>query len=122
MTKKTYKYIWEFAWLLVQILPLIGYLIAIRSNVQVNEGLMTFNTFMYEALGFFGGEGSIIEKTLTQVFGAEGIMPIMSKNLICYVTYFISVEIIHLIADVLLFIVRMAHKWLDGFISKTQGD
>ena len=122
MTKKTNKYICEFAWLIVQILPLIGYLIAIRSNVLENGTLLTFESFMNKFLGFFAPHGSIINITLEQVFGKNGLLPIMSQNVINYVTYFIAVEIIHLIADVLLFIVRLAHKWLDGFISKTQGD
>ena len=35
---------------------------------------------------------------------------------IAYFSYLVYVEIIHLFVDILLFIPRLAHKWMNGFI------
>lgn len=54
---------------------------------------------------------------LNDIFGADGILPLFTGTtgvaIMSYMTYFVNVLIIHLAVDFLVFIPRLAHKWLD---------
>lgn len=54
---------------------------------------------------------------LDDIFGVDGILPLLTGQtgsaILSYLTYFANVLIIHLAVDFVLFIPRLAHKWLD---------
>ena len=63
---------------------------------------------------------SIIYTTLADIVGIGGILPLFaSTDLLVFFTYYISVFILHLLVDIVIFIPKIAHKWLNTF---TQGD
>lgn len=63
---------------------------------------------------------SIIYTTLADIVGTGGILPLFaSTDLLVFFTYYISVFILHLLVDIVIFIPKIAHKWLNTF---TQGD
>ena len=119
MTKKTFHYITEAGWLLLALLPLILYLVAMR-NTDAGT-IQTFEQMMTEKLGFFYTESNVIYTAIDSIFGTEGIMPIMTDAIVLYLTYYITCELIHLVADVLLFIPRLAQSWINAFTSKLGG-
>ena len=54
-----------------------------------------------------------IYDSLNSIFGVGGTFPLFANaDVICYMTYFISVFIIHLAVDFLLFIPRLCHRWM----------
>ena len=116
MTKRTYHYIVEMGWLLLALMPVILYLVAARNTGGAE--MMTFADMMEQKLGFFN-TGNVIYTTIDGVFGAEGVLPILTDGLTAYLTYYITVEIVHLIVDVLIFIPRMAQSWITAFERKT---
>ena len=60
---------------------------------------------------------NIVFTSLSSIFGATGVIPLFSGNgLLMYLSYFIICMIIHLAVDVLLFIIRLAHNWLEGIV------
>lgn len=67
---------------------------------------------------FYISRYNIISSALMDIFGLNGFIPIFSNNLtsiIQYFGYFVGVYLIHLCVDFILFIPRIAHKWLNKF-------
>lgn len=65
-------------------------------------------------------QDNIIFTTLSSIFGVGGVLPFFqSADILIFFTYYISVYILHLLVDFVIFIPRLAHKWLNYF---TQGD
>lgn len=63
---------------------------------------------------------NVIYSTLSQIVGTGGILPLFSSpDILIFFTYYISVFVLHLLVDIVLFIPKIAHKWLNCF---TQGD
>ena len=60
---------------------------------------------------------NVVFTSLNSIFGASGIMPLFAGNgILMYLSYFIICMIVHVAVDVLLFIVRLAHNWMDGIV------
>lgn len=86
-----------------------------------NNSAMTDYPFMrllgdnLEGLGF--SVDNPITSSLYDIFGAfDGIMPVFSEGafgcIVGFFSWFISVYLCHLMVDFILFIPRLAHKWL----------
>ena len=65
-------------------------------------------------------QDNIIFTTLSSIFGVGGVLPFFqSSDILIFFTYYICVYILHLLVDFVIFIPRLAHKWLNYF---TQGE
>lgn len=107
----------SFFWLLVAILPLLLYLITCFSYKLTNatESVTAFLPFM-KSLGLV--DSGLIYNSLFDLFGTGGILPLFSAEnnaILVFLSYFVSVEIVHLAVDFLLFIPRLAHKYMNTF-------
>lgn len=107
----------SFFWLLVAILPIVLYLITCFSYKLTNatESVTAFLPFM-KSLGLI--DSGLIYKSLYDLFGTGGILPLFSAEnnaILVFLSYFVSVEIVHLAVDFLLFIPRLAHKYMNTF-------
>ncbi|MBQ4541306.1 MAG: hypothetical protein IJA23_00480, partial [Clostridia bacterium] len=72
----------------------------------------------FSAIGLGVLTDNIVLTTLTSLFGFGGVLPLfLTNDILIYFTYFISVYIIHLCVDFVLFIPRLSHKWLKEFTS-----
>ncbi len=112
MRKRTISCLFDnIMWYLLYLLPLVVYLfVVIRTG-----NLLSLSSAMNTAgLGIL--ESNVIFNSLNSLFGSAGVMPLfVSTDLLLYFSYFISVWLCHLAVDVLLFIVRLAHKFMDCF-------
>lgn len=135
MRKRTIRNIADHLfWFLVAILPLILYVIdgfrngAIAKTmgaIQAPESM--FNDWFTLITGYFGelstdfgdfmssfiNENGIIYTSLNGLFGVGGALPLFGSNiaLLAYMTWFCTVEIVHLAVDFIVFIPRLCHKW-----------
>ena len=118
MRKRTIANLVDSAfWFLVAILPLALYLITCLSyKLQSSTDTLTaFLPFM-KSLGLV--DSGLIYKSLFDLFGTGGILPLFSAEnnaILVFLSYFVSVEIVHLAVDFLLFIPRLAHKYMNTF-------
>ncbi len=110
MRKRTIKYLCDnIFWYTIYLLPVIFALI-----YWFKTGSSNLSTIMSTG-GFSILSTNVIYTSLSSLFGVDGIFPLFqSPDILMFLTYFVSVMIIHLAVDVLLFIVRLAHDWLDG--------
>lgn len=115
MTKRSFHYITECGWLLLALLPLFLYML-VCANFTAST-FPTFADFMSEKLAFIYSD-NVIYEAINGVFGANGVLPILGDSLVLYLTYYVVVELAHLLLDVLLFIPRLAHGWMGAFSRK----
>ena len=109
MRKRTQNHLFDnIMWYLIYLLPLICLVLAFASGVTdlTISGLMS-------QLGLQVLTDNVIYTNLVGIFGTGGVFPLFDNlEILSYLTYFISVFIIHLFVDFLLFIPRLAHKWM----------
>ena len=102
-------------WLIVGLMPLILYALQFLAYelTAVSTDLPTFLQFMQN----FGlSTTSVCYTVLQDLFGSEGILPLYASGdnaVVLFLSYFVTVEIVHLAVDFLLFIPRLSHKWLE---------
>lgn len=113
MRKKTINHLADtIFWYLLYFLPVITYLLYL---VGAPTELLSIQGF-YDHIGLNFVADNILVSSLTDLFGASGILPFFSTSTpIIIFSWFIGVYITHLAVDFLLFIPRLCHKWLKTF-------
>lgn len=115
MTKRTFHYVTECGWFFMALFPLIIYL-ALICNSSVTD-YPTFKEFFFNNFEFLLVP-NFISDAITSILGPGGVLPLLNNSCIVYLTYYIVIEIAHLLVDVLLFIPRLAHGWMSAFSKK----
>lgn len=111
MRKKNMSHLFDnVLWYMAYLLPLFAFLTLLWRT----DGVTLATAMSSCGLDIFS-QGFIYDG-LTSLFGADGVMPLFaSPDILAYGSYFISVFLMHLAVDVLLFIPRFAHKCMDCF-------
>lgn len=103
-------------WFVISFFPLFSWLIYLFSFSSYAAAPLTFFAWIEQNFGFMGQiQGSPIYSTLYQVFSitsVDSLFPVLSTSLMAFFTYLITVEIVHVLYDVIIFIPRIAHKWI----------
>ena len=110
MREKTQKNLFDnIMWYILYLLPLLIWLLVAYRTGEI----VTLSTAMSSmGLDIFNNNQILI--SLNEIFSTSGILPLFqSQDIIFYMSYFISVFLIHLFVDFILFIPRIAHKWLN---------
>lgn len=110
MREKTQKNLFDnLMWYLIYLLPLIVWLV-----VSSTSGEIVSLSSAMSSMGLEIFSTNQVFTTLSQIFATNGILPLFANvDIILYMSYFISVFLIHLFVDFVLFIPRLAHKWLN---------
>lgn len=110
MRKRTIKcLVDEIFWSLIYILPLIAMaLVTYRTGafVGVSESM--------SAIGFNIVENNFVFTCLNNIFGANGIVPLLSSDILSFLSYFVCAWLIHLAVDFLLWLPRWFHSLMKG--------
>ena len=112
-TRFSYK-IDKLFWFFIQIFPLMCFTVYCIAGARGGDVVVpTFNSFLLK-LGFNYQQGNIFYNVLAQLFGSNGVFPLFvdSGGVILYLTYVLTMEVLHVCFDVLVFIPRLAHKWI----------
>lgn len=110
MRERTQKNLFDnIFWYLIYLLPLIIWVV-----VSFRTGNIVSLSNALETMGLKVLENNQILSNLSEIFGSNGVLPLfVSTDILLYISYFICVFLIHLFVDFLLFIPRIAHKWLN---------
>lgn len=110
MRKKTISKLFDdFMWYLIYLLPIFVMLIFTFKTGQISLSQSLVNC----GLGVL--TDNPILSNLSQIFGVGGVLPFFeSSDILIYLSYFISVFVVHLAVDFVLFIPRLCHKWLES--------
>lgn len=103
-------------WWIVALLPVLCYILYVGfGDVRTSTGSLYtlpdfFVSFIMNGVGF---SGNVVWKALSEIFGSSGVFPIfVSDSPLFLFNWFIWVELFHLFFDVIVFIPRLAHKWI----------
>lgn len=93
----------KILWYLILALPILAYLFAMLSGI---------NTTFSDVCSQFAlpVNDSIVGSTLVDIFGANGILPLVTANFMAYFNYFVGVELIHIAIDILLFLPKFCQR------------
>lgn len=137
MRKRTVKNVAEtILWYTLYLLPIICLLMsfaffgteAFAEDFCVNDGDYFNIPCHYSDAAFrevmfdFVSSDNLVVIALEKIFGDEGILPfawISSSGIHLYCSWLVYVTLLRLFVDFILFIPRLAQKWMNGF---TQGD
>lgn len=121
MRKRTVTHFFDtLMWYLLYLLPIIVFLVALTS--------MTLPDLCAYVSGspISAISETFVFKELASLFGSDGILPMFTGSanvfMLYYATYFVYVMLLHLFVDFLVFIPRLAHKWLSKFAGGDKND
>lgn len=102
-------------WFLITLLPIILY--AIHLFATRSGSPLAFDAFLRTIFNYdypTGMAGNPIYKVLYALFAFSNtaIFPMLPFSLLYLFSYMATVEIIHVCFDVVVFIPRLAHKWI----------
>lgn len=102
-------------WYLIYMLPVVGYLLYLIAEPSSGTSLVSFSSFFTNVgIGFVSD--NIVVNTLKDIFGAGGVLPLFATDTPFIIFgWFVCTYITHLAVDFLLFIPRLAHKWMNKF-------
>lgn len=114
-TRFSYK-LDKIFWFVVSFFPLFSWLLYLFSFSSYTGSPLTFFAWLEQNFVFMGQiSKSVIYSTFYQIFSitsADSLFPVLSTSLMAFFTYLVTVEIVHVIYDVIVFIPRLAHKWI----------
>lgn len=114
-TRYSYK-LDKIFWFIISFFPLFSWLIYLFSFSSYTAAPIAFYAWLEQNFALIGqSPNSIIYSTLYQIFSVTSVsslFPALSTSLMSFFTYLITVEIVHIIYDVMVFIPRLAHKWI----------
>ena len=103
-------------WFVVSFFPLFSWLVYLFSFSSYTASPLTFYAWLDQNFGFMGQiQNSVIYSTFYQIFSitsVDSLFPVLSTSLMAFFTYLVTVEIVHVVYDVIVFIPRLAHKWI----------
>lgn len=113
MRKRTCKNIADtIFWYALYFLPVLCYLLYMIAEPSTGTSVVDFSAFM-NGLGLEIVTNNAVYNSLLDLFGSGGVYPMFSSNaILMFMAWFVNIYIVHLCVDFLLFIPRIAHKWL----------
>lgn len=103
-------------WWIVALLPVLSYILYVGfGDVKTSTGSLYtlpdfFVTYVLNGSGF---AENIVWTTLNEIFGSSGVFPVFTSDTPLYIlNWFIWVELFHVFFDVIVFIPRLACKWI----------
>ena len=100
-------------WLFISLAPLIFYALYLVAHFKQSE-YFSFYVFLSNYLGLFFSSNNVFSSVFSSILGPSGIFPVFSNQsgwLVLF-SYLATVEVIHALFDVVVFIPRLAHKWI----------
>lgn len=117
-TKNRFAYrLDKIFWFIIRMLPLFSWFIYCFSVTRSGENsFWRFDRFLIEVFGIGNFEGNVIYLGLSKIFQySMSTVPeiaFLSKSLTALFSWFAMIEVLHLCFDILVFIPRLAQKWI----------
>lgn len=111
-TRFAYK-VDKIFWFFISFAPLIFYALYLVSHFNQSE-YFSFYVFLSNYLGLFFSSNSVFSSIFSSILGPSGIFPVFStqSGWLVFFSYLATVEVVHVLFDVMVFIPRLAHKWI----------
>lgn len=100
-------------WFFIAFAPLIFYALYLVAHFKQSE-YFSFYVFLSNYLGLYFSSNNVFSSVFSSILGPSGIFPVFSSQsgwLVLF-SYLATVEVVHALFDVVVFIPRLAHKWI----------
>lgn len=118
MRKRTIKYISDkLLWLIAMLMPLIYCLVVNLHFTEANDPIYLSDIFVESAYGFGMLQNNMILEVINGMFGSAGVMPLWSNDsyIPYFITYLCTIVLVQLVFDIIMFIPKLAHKYLHAW-------
>ena len=111
-TRFSYK-LDKIFWFFIAFSPLIFYALYLASHFKQSE-YFSFYVFLSNYLGLFFSSNNVLSSIFSSILGPSGIFPVFSaqSGWLVFFSFLATVEVVHILFDVVAFIPRLAHKWI----------
>lgn len=103
-------------WFIISFLPVFSWLIYLYGYVHLNTdpstSIIRFSNWLQSNFLIVGLNSNPFYSVLSRIFGSGGAFPLLDANALSLFVWFSTVEVIHVCFDVIVFIPRLAHKWI----------
>lgn len=102
-------------WFLILMLPVaswLSYLFSFNGYGDAASPVISFGSWITNQFTGSNISNNIVYTTLNGIFGSSGAFPVFGPSFLYFVTYLVNVELIHVFFDVIVFVPRLAHKWI----------
>lgn len=120
----------SFLWWIIRLLPLIFYVIYFngvsQADVQWEYVFSDGDPTMFSALNlssfmdnFFRlSDDNLVLQVFRDIFGSSGVFSLFESysGIFSYLSYLVCIEILRMMYNVVVFIPRLAHKWISNAI------
>lgn len=109
MRKKSCENLFDIVfWYVIYLLPLFVIILGC-----INGSVISIDS-AFDLLNIGLIRDNIVTTTLIDLFGPSGVLPFFNHyGFITFISYFVIANILHLVVDILLFIVRWSHSLLE---------
>lgn len=121
MRKRTVNHVADtIFWYVIYFLPIMAYLIylvALNGTAPMSIGAF-FEDIVYSVF-----PGNPVSTALQSIFGESGVLPFFESGftwILDFFAWFVGVYLCHLAVDFLLFIPRIAHKYMKKFTNSEE--
>ena len=113
-TRFAYK-VDKIFWFFISFAPLIFYALYLVSPAKPSQ-YFSFYVFLSDYLGLFFSSNSVFSSMFSTIFGPSGVFPMFSaqSGWLVFFSHLATVEVVHVLFDVMIFIPRLAHKWISN--------
>lgn len=103
-------------WFIISFLPVFSWLLYLYGYVHLNvdpgTSVIRFSNWLQSNFLIVNLASNPFYSVLSRIFGSGGAFPLFDTNALSIFVWFLTVEIIHVCFDVIVFIPRLAHKWI----------
>lgn len=103
-------------WFIVSFLPVFSWLFYLYGYVHLNTDAGTsfvlFSNWLQSNFLIINFDSNPFYSILSQIFSRGGAFPLFDSNGLSIFVWLLTVEVVHVCFDVIVFIPRLAHKWI----------
>lgn len=103
-------------WFVISFLPVFSWLLYLYGYVHLNTdpstGIIRFSNWLQSNFLIVTFDSNPFYSVLSRIFGPGGAFPLFDANALSIFVWLLTVEVIHVCFDIIVFIPRLAHKWI----------
>lgn len=106
----------KLLWYFILALPLLSFLFVQLVRIPSSSGISPLNLTLYDYLLNVYGlvTDNVIYSCFNGIFGSNGVLAVFTNSgLLLYMSYFVAVELCHIVVDVLLLLPTIIHNFFD---------